>query len=202
MERDQLVQFVLALSASSPAIAHQIHDALPRPTLAVVSSVLQKLEKRLLESFPYTRGGCDTSDYSYNRVKPVLFEIKDTCLHYIDLFTNPAHYTRETYHEYPGFALGYLHLATSFIHRLPTWDSELHNVETRQHAYTRLALAWRQVIGEVARRMQEEGKLYGLAQVSEWAASIEEHAAQTQGQFGFADVFRQFNDQFGWLIQR
>ena len=76
MEKDQLIQLVMGLTSSSPAIRSQIHDSLPRPSLETISNVLQKLERRLMEAFPYNKDGQDKSDYAYNRVKPVLLEIK------------------------------------------------------------------------------------------------------------------------------
>jgi protein Cut8 len=127
-----------------------------------------------------------------------LLELRDTCLYYLTHFTDPANYQNQ--YEYPSNAFGYLNIATDLIHRLPTWNTQDHNRETKHDPYQRLALAWIYVSREIGKRATEEGKVYALSFVSEWERHLQSHSDQVKGRFGFNEALLEFRSQFGWIL--
>ncbi|KAH6584271.1 hypothetical protein BASA61_007549 [Batrachochytrium salamandrivorans] len=157
-------------------------------------------EKALFDSFPYSKHGADRSDYSFNRVRPFIDDLCNTILHYLDLFTLPTSFPPSLQHEYPSSAFAYLHLATSAIHRLPLWDNEIRNAETRTAIYERLGRHWRIAVAEVGSRARDQGKVYGSYMVGEWARNLHLHSVEVKQAFGMGEAFDEFKCQLGWII--
>jgi hypothetical protein len=76
MDKDQLIEMVCAFAESNPNVMAGIMDAIPQPSLQSVINAVTSLEKRLMDSFPYTKWGPSKDDYSFNRVKPHLLELR------------------------------------------------------------------------------------------------------------------------------
>lgn len=88
LEKDQIIDIVTSLLDQKPILTLNFLSLLPKPTLKTVTIQLQTLEKRLQSSFPYTKWGADhSSDYAFNRVKPVLSELLDLAISYLHYFT-------------------------------------------------------------------------------------------------------------------
>ena len=151
------------------------------------------------ESFPYSKWAPDRSDYSFNRVQPILMEIKDVIMHYMPYFVEPTSYTRELAHEYPDHAFGFLHMATSLVHRLPLWHNASHNDETRGDLYLVLGRGWNTACAELVRRVKEEGKMFASSVVTEWGQNLFTHAEHVGGRFGFAEAVEAFRASCGWM---
>jgi len=200
LDKPQLLDILQTLLSAHPSLAAPISAMLPRPTLQSVGQILSGLEKRLNDAFPYTKWGRDTGDYSFNRVRPHLLEIRDMVCHYLLFFSIPSNYPAELEHEYPVTVMTFLHQATSMIHRLPSWENQMHNAEFKQDLYLKLGTKWREAISEIGRRVRDEGKVFGAGLITEWGKSIQEHAQQTQGQYGFSDALQLYKRELGWLV--
>jgi hypothetical protein len=132
---------------------------IPRPTIHSVTNVLNSMEKKYQDSFPYSKWGQVKDDYSFNRVKPAIMELKGAILDYAAHFTSTE--------EFPTTTFSFLHLATSITQRLPDWENHLHN-EIKRDLYIKLAEYWTKAIVDAASKVSE-GKIYGQMVVSEWA---------------------------------
>ena len=203
LEKDQLISILCTLASNYPHLRSHITSLLPRPTLTSVTSQLENLEKRLHESFPYSRygsDGSDRSDYSFNRVRPILLEIKSTILHYINYFTSEHNYPLDLRHEFPVTAFTYLHYSTCLTHRFPVWSNEMHNMETRLELYQILGMKWTELVKAIGRQVSEESKVFSGSLVGEWAQNLLNHQREVKGMYGFTDAVDTFKNDLGWLI--
>ncbi|KAJ3033119.1 hypothetical protein HK097_004971, partial [Rhizophlyctis rosea] len=176
LDRTQLLQILTTLLSNHPTLEPTITSLIPRPTLQTTTTLLTRLEQTLTTSYPYSKHGPDTtSDYAFNRVRPHLQDLKEVITHHIDHYTNPSSYPQHLSHEYSANAFGYLHLATTMVHRLPTFQSEQHNLEIKGFLYDKLGEGWRAAAVEVGRKVKEEGKIFGAAVVGEWARNLNMH---------------------------
>lgn len=142
----------------------------------------------MYESFPYTKWGPGKDDYSFNRVKPAIQELKDAILDYAAHFASPD--------EFPTTTFSFLHLATNVTHRLPNWENSQHN-EVKRDLLAKLADYWKKAIENAASKIGE-GKIYGQTIVSEWARNLAQHNHDSNGTFQQAiDVFV---NKLGWII--
>ncbi|KAJ3056055.1 Tethering factor for nuclear proteasome sts1 [Rhizophlyctis rosea] len=201
LEKDQLVHIITSLVANNPSLEQEVASHLPTPTIQSVRNLLESSEKKLNETYPYSKWGPDrTSDYAFNRVRPHLTELCSTLLHYVDHFTNPSSYPVTQMHEYAQNSFTYLHLATTIVHRLPTWQTQTHTDQTKLSLYAHVGAAYKLVIAEVGRKVREEGKIYGATLLTEWGKWLHEHNAALNGEFGFGEAWENFRTQLGWLI--
>ena len=200
LDKEQLVSLVVSLVTRHPGIKDAVAALIPRPSLDSVTNALLAAEKRLSEAFPYSKLGPDRSDYAYNRVKPHIEELQAMLTHYMDFFTLPRAFPSHLQHEYPALAFGYLHVATSVVHRLPIWQNEERNSETRSSILERLGRHWCLVVAEVGRRARDEGKVFGSTTVGEWARNLHLHTVELKGAYGFTEAFIDFRRQLGWII--
>ncbi|KXS09171.1 hypothetical protein M427DRAFT_64633 [Gonapodya prolifera JEL478] len=199
LEKPDLLNILSQLLRSNPQLTPQISALLPLPTIQSTTSLLATLEKRLSDAFPYSKFGQDRSDYSFNRVRPVLTELKQSILHYLLHFTNPASYPEHIRHEFPATSMSYIHIATTLVHRLPRWDNPERNAEFRTSIYDRLGRALRETVAEIS-RLVADGKVFGAGTVSEWGKTIASHSEQVGGAHGFGEALYEFKANLGWLI--
>lgn len=75
LDKSTLVDLVNGLIYSYPSLQSEIEKHIPPPTLQSVSQVINDLEYRLSESFPYNKSGHLRDDYSFNRVKGPLMDL-------------------------------------------------------------------------------------------------------------------------------
>ncbi|KAL2913521.1 Tethering factor for nuclear proteasome sts1 [Polyrhizophydium stewartii] len=200
LDKPQLLNLLVSVMAVHPEAQATAAALMPRPSVESVGQILATHEKQLFDAFPYSKLGPDRSDYAFNRVRPHIEDLRDTILHYLDFFTLPASFPHALQHEYPSTAFAYLHLATGIVHRLPIWQNEARNEETRAALYERLGRHWRIVVGEVGRRAREEGKVFGAYAVGEWARNLHLHSAELNSGFGLGEAFDEFKRQLGWII--
>jgi hypothetical protein len=80
MDKQKLVQLIHGLIDANPFIQEDIVQIMPLPTLQTASSALADLEKKVVASYPYNKGGPGKDDYSFNRVRPALMELMVSCL--------------------------------------------------------------------------------------------------------------------------
>ncbi|CAG8478262.1 9185_t:CDS:2 [Ambispora gerdemannii] len=189
LDKPQLLTLINNLVDTHPHLQSEIASNIPRPTIQSVTSTLNGLEKRLQESFPYTKWGPKEDDYSFNRVKPAIVEMKNAILDYAAHFTSPE--------EFPTTTFTFLHLATSYAQRLPNWGNNLHN-ELKRDLLTKLADDWKKAINSASSKVSE-GKIYGQLVVSEWAKNLAQHNNDTNG--NFQEAFDTFVEKFGWIIE-
>ncbi|RUS27452.1 Cut8 six-helix bundle-domain-containing protein [Jimgerdemannia flammicorona] len=188
LDKPQLLTLVNSLIDSHPHLHPEILSHIPRPTIATVQPLLVTLERRLHDSFPYTKWGPTRDDYSFNRVKPVLTELVDTILDYT------AHFTSSE--EFPTTTFAYLHIATSVAHRLPQWDNRAHN-GVKTELYEKLDSFWKRAVVEAADKCSE-GKIYGQQVVGEWARNLVQHNAESNNALSAA--VGEFQRRLGWII--
>ncbi|RHZ75019.1 hypothetical protein Glove_218g14 [Diversispora epigaea] len=189
LDKPQLLSLINNLIDTHPNLQSEIASNIPRPTIQSVTTLLTSMEKKYQESFPYTKWGHSKDDYSFNRVKPEIIELKGAILDYADHFTSPE--------EFPTNTFSFLHLATGFAHRLPEWENNLHN-ELKRDIYIKLAEYWKKAITNVSNKISE-GKIHGRLVVAEWAKNLEEHNRVSRGLF--QQTFDEFVIKFGWIIR-
>ncbi|KAI9202290.1 uncharacterized protein BJ171DRAFT_600985 [Polychytrium aggregatum] len=205
LDRSQLQDLVASLVEQHPQLDSDVRGLMPALSIPHAKHTLLELERRLNETFPYSRWGPDRcSDYAFNRVAPALAALQDSLVFHLDYFTEPRA-GREPEGlaidaSYPVDALAYLHLATEVVHRLPVWQNPSHNLETRIELYRRLARQWRLVLVEIGRRLRDQGRLYGTTLVSEWARNLGHHCRECNGDHGFSDAYEELKIQLGWLV--
>ncbi|RIA82131.1 Cut8 six-helix bundle-domain-containing protein [Glomus cerebriforme] len=187
LDKPQLLSLINNLIDSNPNLQSEIASNIPRPTIHSVTNVLSSMEKKYQDSFPYTKWGQIKDDYSFNRVKPAIMELKGAILDYAAHFTSTE--------EFPTTTFSFLHLATSITQRLPDWDNHLHN-EIKRDLYIKLAEYWTKAIVDAASKVSE-GKIYGQAAVSEWAKNLAQHNRESNGMFEHA--INEFIDKLGWI---
>ncbi|KAK6099042.1 Tethering factor for nuclear proteasome sts1 [Batrachochytrium dendrobatidis] len=200
LDKQQLLNLLINVMAVHPDIQPTVANMIPRPTIDSVAHILSVYEKTLADAFPYSKVGPDRSDYSYNRVRPHIEDLCNTILHYLDTFTLSCSFPHSLQHEYPATAFSYLHMATSIVHRLPVWNNEVRNTETRTAVYEQLGRRWRMVVAEVGSQAGEQGKVYGSYMVGEWARNLHLHAAQVKQAYGLGEALQEFKRQLGWII--
>jgi len=199
LEKDQIIDILSSLLDKNPKLSQDILSLIPRPTLKSVTIQLQTAEKKLNNSFPYTKWGADRSDYSFNRVKPNLMELLELTMNYLKYFTNTSNYGEELEREYPVVTFGYLEYATQLALRLPVWNQNYHNEITREYLLKEIGDAWRVVINEIGQRVQN-GKVYSSSLVGEWMKSLIKYSNELNGKYGFAESVKLFKEKLGWLI--
>jgi len=187
LDKPQLLSLINNLIDSHPNLQLEIASNIPRPTIHSVTNVLSSMEKKYRDSFPYTKWGQVKDDYSFNRVKPAIMELKGALLDYAAHFTSAE--------EFPTTTFSFLHLATSITQRLPDWDNHLHN-EIKRDLYIKLAEHWTKAIVDAASKVSE-GKIYGQTVVSEWARNLAQHNRESNGMFQHA--INEFIDKLGWI---
>ncbi|KAK9766314.1 Tethering factor for nuclear proteasome sts1 [Basidiobolus ranarum] len=188
LEKNQLLSVITQLVDNNPQLQKEILSYIPKPTIQSVSNLLSNLERKLQESFPYSKFGPGRDSYTYNRVQNVLVEIQDTILEYACHFTSSE--------EFPTTTFSYLHVATSTIHRLPDWE-DAKNQKLKRELYNRIAIYWRKAIGDAASKLGE-GRIYGQLVVGEWARNLDLHNTESSG--NFADAVEDFKTNLGWII--
>ncbi|KAJ3090907.1 Tethering factor for nuclear proteasome sts1 [Quaeritorhiza haematococci] len=221
LEKEHLVDLFVTILNTHPILAPYVSSLLPRPTLAVATQLLRQCEKRVADSFPYSRtgpnsgenmafGGGNRSDYSFNRVRPAMNELRQTLLQYLTYFVTKIDV--KTNEDHAACAFGYLHAATDTVHRLPVWTNPRHNLETRHDLYSQLSRAWRSIVMEVGGRLREEAAMAANNGVSfrlssnmsslvrEWARNLSTHCEEVKGHFGFEEAVEEFERQFGWIV--
>jgi len=199
LEKEQIIDILSNLLDKNPKLSQDILTLIPRPTLKSVTAQLQAAEKKLFNSFPYTKWGADRSDYSFNRVKPNLMELLDLTTHYLKYFTSTENYGDELEREYPVVSIGYLEYATQLALRLPVWNQNYHNEITREFLLKEIGEAWERVINEIGQRVQN-GKVYSSSLVGEWIKSLIKFSNELNGNYGFAESVKLFKEKLGWLI--
>ncbi|KAI8814654.1 hypothetical protein BJ742DRAFT_865094 [Cladochytrium replicatum] len=204
LDKDQVVSMLRTLLSVYPQLQSHASALIPRPTLSTATTHLTRLEKKMWESFPYSKAGVasDRSEYAYTRVRNSLSDLREALEHYLCMFTEPSQYPEALAHDYPGQSFAYLHWITTLVHRLPRWDSARLNAETIDAMYTMVGGAWRAAISEVGRRFREEGKMFGEGVVGEWYRNLMLHASNVGGLYGFGSAVGLFQNEFGMLFGR
>ncbi|CAO3609540.1 unnamed protein product [Mucor hiemalis] len=188
LDKDKLIELINDLVDSNPNLKTEVDAFIPPPTTQSISLVIANLEKKLQESFPFSKT-LARDDYSYNRVKQALIDIVNALLEYADHFTSSPD-------EFPTTIFSYLDFATSVAHRLPTWENDSHN-QIKRDLYIELINYWKKAI-DIASSKLDQGKIYGQQVVTEWAKELAQHDAETHGQFN--EVVQKFTERLGWII--
>lgn len=75
LDKSKLIDIVQHLFNAHPEIRQDIISCIPAPTVHSAAAVLNNLEKRLADSFPYNRHGPSRNDYTFSRVRGSLMEL-------------------------------------------------------------------------------------------------------------------------------
>lgn len=188
LDKDKLIELINDLVDSNPHLKTEVDAFIPPPTTQSISLVIANLEKKLQESFPFSKTSA-RDDYSHNRVKPALIDIVNALLEYADHFTSSPD-------EFPTTIFSYLDFATTVASRLPTWENEAHN-QIKRDLYVELINYWKKAI-DIASSKLDQGKIYGQQVVTQWAKELAQHDAETHGQFN--EVVQKFTERLGWII--
>ncbi|CAG8533389.1 3288_t:CDS:2 [Acaulospora morrowiae] len=188
LDKPQLLSLINNLIDAHPNLQSEIASNIPRPTIQSVTRILEGMEKKYLDSFPYTKWGSSKDDYSFNRVKPAIMELQGAIMDYADHFTSPE--------EFPTVTFAFLHLATTITHRLPEWDNSSHN-ELKRDIYLKLADYWKKAIHEASSKLRD-GKIYGHTVVNEWAKNLAQHNRDSNG--AFQQASEEFVEKLGVII--
>lgn len=166
LSADQMRQLLQNVCEQHPDLQHEIVTRAPRPSIESTLAVLSGYESSFRQSFPL--GNRVTSDYAYNRVRGHLLQLIDAVREYTPHFL-PPHETQDAQ------SLTYLNSVTDMIHRLPDWDTYLHQ-RHKDEAYDEIAKAWALVIKEAAKRA---GGFH--LQFGGWDQKLVEHNQKSRG---------------------
>jgi hypothetical protein len=189
LEKEQLVNLVVTLMDKHPAVREQIMSQVPRPTIQSASANLVNMERKLVNSFPYSKTGPARDEYAFSRVRPVLGEIKDTLLDYLDYFTS------ENEHVYTRFE--FLKVAAGTVARLPVWNHP-HRDADRFLLFERLAACWENVIKDTMREVNDGGRILSAELVHQWARDMAFANQESNGIFEGVKML--FCKGLGWTI--
>ncbi|KAH8553026.1 Cut8 six-helix bundle-domain-containing protein [Umbelopsis sp. PMI_123] len=188
LDKATLVDLVNGLIDSYPSLQPEIEKHIPPPTLQSVCQVINDLENKLSESFPYNRSGPLRDDYSFNRVKGHIMDLVNALQEYADHFTTSS--------DFPTTTFSYLHFATLAAERLPAWNNPTHN-NIQRNLYLALVKYWMTAIEQATSKIAE-GKIYGEQVVTEWAKNLVQHNNATNGLF--SEAIDLFANSLGWII--
>ncbi|KAL7751152.1 Tethering factor for nuclear proteasome sts1 [Sorochytrium milnesiophthora] len=193
LDRDQLLGMLQAL-VGNPDVRPLVTAMVPRPTVQSVASHLQSLERKLSAAFPYSKWGVVRDDYSFNRVRPVLLELRNSLCDFLSYFAEQSADVSPLEHFHSLFS--FLRLATSTTLRLPDWQVAAHN-DTKRELLARIKESWRTGIEHV-REWTADGQVVARTVVEEWAQLLAASNSEANGCFG--ELVHQFTDQLGWLL--
>lgn len=181
LDVDQLRGVLKNICEQNPSIGTAVVKSAPRPTVGSALSVLKRYEDALRDAFPF--GPNQSSDYSYNRVRPQLSALLDALSDFTPHFLPP----NETQ---LAPSLKFLDEATEMLHRLPTWESFQNNI-VKQNAYEEMAKAWAVVLKEGSKKaggihLQYEG----------WDKKLEKHNENSGGKLQAA--INELQSILGW----
>ena len=171
-----------SLCTRHPAIASEVEQTAPRPSVTSALNVLKDYESALQAAFPF--GGDSSSDYAYNRVRESLMALLDALAEFTPHFLPP----NETQ---PTQSLTFLDGATDIIHRLPDWSS-FQNSLHKQNAYEEISGAWALAIREAAKRAGGIQLQYGG-----WDQKLAKHNQQANGKL--QEAVNELSANIGWM---
>ncbi|KAF3924862.1 hypothetical protein ABW21_db0204851 [Orbilia brochopaga] len=166
LDSNGLKSLIKALCDRHPQLVPEMSHLAPKPTVSNSLMLLHSYENSLRHAFPY--GGNPEGDYAYNRVKTNLLELLAALSDYTPNFLPPNEPSLSN-------SLEFLDGATAIIHRLPTWESPIHN-HHKNVAYEEISKAWILVLKETAKKgggitLQYDG----------WDEKLQRHNEQSGG---------------------
>ena len=165
-----------------PGLSSEVASIAPRPDAASTLKVLSEYESAFQAAFPF---GCrPSSDYSFNRVRPVFMTLLDALKDFTMPFLPPNEVQLAT-------SLEYLNNVTEMIHRLPNWDTFQHN-RHKQDAYEEMAKAWTAVIHE---GMKRAGGIQ--LQCGDWDVKLAQHNGASGGRM--QEALTALRQALGWI---
>ncbi|KAK6341241.1 Tethering factor for nuclear proteasome sts1 [Orbilia brochopaga] len=166
LDSNGLKALLKTLCDRNPQLTPEISSIAPRPSVSSSLSLLHSYEHALRQAFPY--GGKQEGDYAYNRVKSTLLELLAALTDYTPHFLPPNEPSLSS-------SLEFLDGATSIIHRLPNWESPIHN-HHKNIAYEEISKAWILVLKETAKK---GGPI--TLQYDGWDGKLQRHNEQSAG---------------------
>ncbi|KAI8388598.1 Cut8 six-helix bundle-domain-containing protein [Radiomyces spectabilis] len=173
LDKTKLVNIIHSVLNAHPEVRDDIMTYIPAPTIPSAMTVINDMEERLADSFPYNRHGPGRDDYTFSRVREPLMELIDTVTQYANHFTSAA--------VFPTTCFSFLDLAASVAHRLPTWDNQDKNL-ARQELYTNLNAFWIKAVKTTSLKLRE-GETFSSQTISTWAKNLALHNHITDGAF-------------------
>ncbi|KAJ1970533.1 Tethering factor for nuclear proteasome sts1 [Dimargaris xerosporica] len=189
LDKHQLVALMERLVEQVPELETTIASLAPKPTLKTAAATLDSLNKAVYSSFPYTKWGPVTDDYSFSRVSPALDELCSTILQYAHHFAQDDEFLTTTF--------AFLQQAAEMAIRLPQWDNADHNA-ARKNLLEALAGHYQRAIRTAATNVNS-GKMYGHQVVEEWGRALQQHCDDCRGEH-FGPALHAFVECFGWVL--
>jgi hypothetical protein len=144
--------------------------------------------------------GSEVYAHEMTYCRPLLEELKDQMVFYLDFFVSPVNYSPENDHEYPDNAMGYLALVSDIaLHRLPEWQNPILNKETRADILEKVAQGWQMAVYVLGQRVQA-GKVFPPLAVKDWARALLKFAEEIRGECGMRETCESFMQSLGWLF--
>ncbi|KAJ1798386.1 Tethering factor for nuclear proteasome sts1 [Coemansia sp. RSA 2399] len=211
LEEKDLRSLLDVLISQNPALASQVRQFVPKPTVNSACRQLARLERRLQAAFPYNKAGTVSDDYTYHRVKPALEELRDTIVMYLDHFTHyglvgssdsdtkgshtdcPVQLANALSHPAEWFDL--LTQATDVAVRMPKWDKAENN-DIRRETLRLLADGWLRATMATS-RWTEEGHLVGRDMLLQWAQQLGDFGSSCGEPSLFQPAIQVFQLSFG-----
>jgi hypothetical protein len=198
LEKDDLLRILHELIQVNPQVNYQLSQIIPKPNLNWAINLLLNLEKKLWEALPYDRinKAGPKSDYSFNRIKPILNELKCNLNDLMDYFN----YTMNDQDLDPTISISFLTFVITFVQRLPDWTNDEYQKIMKIEIFEKALLCFKLTIIETNNKFKQDGKMFGTFLLNEWHKNITEISNNLQGKYGSLDLLQTFINQLGYLI--
>ena len=178
----QLRHVLQSVCERHPHIGADIMTTAPRPNVDSVIGILESYETAVKQAFPF--GDPPSSDYAFNRVRPLYMQLLDAFRDFTPRFLPPEE-------SQPATSLAFLDRVTDLIHRLPNWDSYQHN-RYKHEAYEDVAKAWAAVVREALKKAGGIG-----LQVHGWDQKLIKHDNMSGGKM--SEALSELRSSLGWM---
>lgn len=190
LDRRQLLGLISALVEKHPHLQPEILAHLPPLTAETYALSIGAIEKRLQDTFPYSRSGPSRTTYAYLRVKPVLHDLRDTILEGLEEIEGLEH---------PAEAFDFLRAASAAAARMPQWDDPSSVEGEREEVISQVGHAWSQWVSRLVRELGY-GRMFGAQMVGDWGKGLVDASHQLPGD-PYRPAISAFHQGLGWLLQ-
>ncbi|OLY81809.1 Tethering factor for nuclear proteasome sts1 [Smittium mucronatum] len=175
LEKKDLLQILMKLVENNCHLEKELRDSLPTPTIASACSQLNRLENVMQNSVPYSKSGSVYNEYTYNRLKPSLEELRNTIVMYVDHFCRGGLLEFNGDSHIPSLISNVSHpsewfelliYATGIVCRMPIWNIESFD-QIRADSLKYMSNAWLRAIIATFQWV-ESGHVLGQDMVSSW----------------------------------
>ncbi|PVU96699.1 hypothetical protein BB561_001023 [Smittium simulii] len=205
LEKKELLNLLTNLVKNNLHLEKDIREALPTPTITSACLQLRRLEQKMQSSIPFSKTGTVFNEYTFNRLRPALEELRDTIVMYVDHFFQGGliqfkvlehHNSSQSSISHPAEWFEILIYATGIVCRMPVWTHSPFN-QLRTNLLSYMANVWHRAILATAQWV-ELGHALGQDMVSSWEKSLMGFADSSGNANLFASPVLAFKQQLGW----